>query len=850
MNMLRELQCAAFLDEQRFGGYFGPARLWEMVTLGSARALGLDSRVGLLAVGHVGDLAIFAKRGHQGHDAIIKAKPGDAVLVMRGGHVLAGHETLTTALGTDCEALGDVCGTPMQVCTKQATGKTFAEVKAAVASKAYPLFFCDEPKDEPSCLPARALAKDSIEGSTVYAGTSDPSDRDGDGIANDVDLCPDVFSPIRPIDEGAQADSDSDGQGDSCDPCPLDADTTSCKSFDPADSDGDGVPGNSDNCPSIGNPDQKDTDKDGTGDACDACPNEANPGAMGCPRTIAAVKSDASLLDSRVAVLGVVVTASAKDGFFVQDPATPEGQAAGVFVYTGSGSRPVRGDLIDITGADAIDYFGQIELTGAAFVVKGKADEGKPKPRLMTSSEVAKLTGTDKGASIFEGQLVEVRDSEVLDDAPAGGTGDTTAENEFALSDGLRLDDAMWEATGFLDPKPTKGAKMPTVVGVLAWRNGFIKLLPRVQSDVDLGPPEVGSLTPAVAWQREGVAGVGLAVPVTLTLTHSSKTDVTVEVSSDDPTIAKPIGPFVVPAGSTWIAIGIDGLKAGTTTFHAKVAGQTDDISCEVMVLGAAQAPDIASISQTGAKIPIGGSASLDVLLTFPAPAVGFDATVTTAGVALEAPAKLSFGGNGLSAALTVKAGTAAGKATITVETALGKVSATIDVVEASALQVDLSDYKLVQTASAKTYTLPKGTKLGAGSVVIVARNIDKAGFEAFWKVTLPADAIFINTGDGFPSINGDETFALLDATGKVIDGPSVPMGKPDSSDFQRKQPIGAANVAASWTVAASGPGVSKPGTGCAVGSDGVFISEFSDAVGTGAFAYEFVEICFAGPKL
>jgi len=38
------------------------------------------------------------------------------------------------------------------------------------------------------------------------------------------------------------------------------------------DIDGDGVPNQSDNCPSVYNPDQKDGDGDGFGDACDLCP--------------------------------------------------------------------------------------------------------------------------------------------------------------------------------------------------------------------------------------------------------------------------------------------------------------------------------------------------------------------------------------------------------------------------------------------------------------------------------------------------------------------------------------------------------------------------------------------------
>lgn len=83
-------------------------------------------------------------------------------------------------------------------------------------------------------------------------------DRDGDGIFDTQDNCPDAPN-------ADQRDADGDGKGDVCDPCPLDA---------PDDLDGDGVCQSVDNCPSVPNPGQEDADSDGVGDVCDACPQD------------------------------------------------------------------------------------------------------------------------------------------------------------------------------------------------------------------------------------------------------------------------------------------------------------------------------------------------------------------------------------------------------------------------------------------------------------------------------------------------------------------------------------------------------------------------------------------------
>jgi OOP family OmpA-OmpF porin len=119
-------------------------------------------------------------------------------------------------------------------------------------------------------------------------------DRDGDGIKDDVDKCPDDpedFDGFQDEDGCPDPDNDNDGIPDVDDRCPNvpedrdgDHDEDGCPEQSDGDRDGDGIPDSKDQCPDEpedrdgfqdqdGCPDP-DNDKDGIPDKLDQCPND------------------------------------------------------------------------------------------------------------------------------------------------------------------------------------------------------------------------------------------------------------------------------------------------------------------------------------------------------------------------------------------------------------------------------------------------------------------------------------------------------------------------------------------------------------------------------------------------
>jgi cytosine/adenosine deaminase-related metal-dependent hydrolase len=508
MNMLREIRCADSLNQRYFDRYFTDADLWRMATINGAFAVGAQHAIGKLARGYLADIAVFdgrASRAPEGDKtskdfrAVLDAGVEDVALVLRGGKAMYGDEALVASApfgGASCDLVTpDVCGKQKRVCWDARIGgsnpPTFAQVLAE-GQAVYPLYFCknETPKDEPSCTPFR----------TTYSSGIVPGDRDGDGIYDAQDNCPWIFNPIRPMDDGKQADADGDGIGDACDPCPLDA-TNACARPTSVDLDGDGVPNGVDNCPEVPNPGQEDADGDGVGDACDGCKGAANPGATACTLAIASVRnpqaSDHPSVGTVVDVTGYVTAKKTNDFFYLQTGTT--GAAwEGIFVRgdqlagtTTVGPRP--GQRARVTGVYA-EVFNVSEITAATVSIVDPAFATLT-PLVVTPAQINTAAGS--AAEPFESLLLEINDggtpgSLVITDNDPDAPGQYY---EMIVTGNLRLDDFIYPRYGTpatCTPSPCpypptafpNGRQFSRIHGILGYSFGNRKLYPRGSADL------------------------------------------------------------------------------------------------------------------------------------------------------------------------------------------------------------------------------------------------------------------------------------------------------------------------------------------------------------------------------
>ena len=139
------------------------------------------------------------------------------------------------------------------------------------------------------------LVSDNSKAADIYAGLKipiyqgKPKDKDGDGIVNKEDACPETFGPIE--NNGCPwPDTDGDTVLDNEDQCPEEAGEVSNNGCPWIDSDGDEVLDKDDNCPEEAGPIENngcpwpDTDGDGILDKDDECIDKVGTVAnKGCP---------------------------------------------------------------------------------------------------------------------------------------------------------------------------------------------------------------------------------------------------------------------------------------------------------------------------------------------------------------------------------------------------------------------------------------------------------------------------------------------------------------------------------------------------------------------------------------
>ncbi len=741
MNVPRELQCADYLNKNHFGNYFTDHDLWMMATANAAAVTATDDVIGTLVKGKVGDVTIFNGAVHKDYRAVIDAGAGDVVLVMRSGKVLFGDSSVVSAVPNAgaCDDVDDdpngVCGVQKKVCLQSEIGTTYQALRTAV-NGIYPTFFCGTPMDEPTCVPSRP---DSVNMSTIYTGMVDANDTDGDGIPNAMDNCPNVFNPIRPMDNGAQADFDMDGVGDACDVCPLDANTTMCTVFDPNDTDGDGVPNAMDNCPGVANMNQADADNDGKGDACDKCPNTANPGMQACPFTIYQIKQHMGVADGdTVALTNALVTGRNNRGFFLQVKETDAGYMgpnfSGIFVFDTANTVNV-GDRVNISAATVANFFGQTQLTGPSTTVVASMNEAPPAPTVVANP--ADIATGGASAAALESVIVEVNGVTVTNVSPPVGAGDMAPTNEFMVTGGLRVNDFLF----LVSPFPALNDNYAKIAGILDFRNGDSKIEPRNAADIIGGTPNFVGFAPALSYVDEGATNVPTGpVPLTVSISSAVATDTFIAIASSDPASLQVVGGgAMILAGQTSAPVLVDGIAQAMSVTLTATLSMTM-LTADVRVVGAAEQPAVVSISPMTATIAAGGAQTFDVALDIPAKAGGaaVSLSVAPANAGTFMPAMVNIPQGQISGTFDYTDASMVQSATVTA-TLGNSVNATVNVVMATGgLMINEIDYDQAGTDSTEYIELYNGSGApinlagyelrfmnGANNMVVLYNTVD-----------------------------------------------------------------------------------------------------------------------------
>ncbi len=208
-------------------------------------------------------------------------------------------------------------------------------------------------------------------------------DRDGDGVNNKEDKCPDEAG-LAEFDGCQDTDADKDGVTDCCDKCP---EVPGLAEFDGCpDTDGDGVQDSKDKCPTVaglkalhGCPDK---DGDGVADGDDACPEVPGPkGNSGCPYKDTDEDGVIDIIDRCVEIPGPASNEGCPEIFVDQE--TVNEAARGINFDTGkSVIRPEVSTILD----HVAEILNQNQNLQFRFSIDGHTDSTGSAPRNMELS--------------------------------------------------------------------------------------------------------------------------------------------------------------------------------------------------------------------------------------------------------------------------------------------------------------------------------------------------------------------------------------------------------------------------------------------------------------------------------
>jgi hypothetical protein len=656
--------------------------------IGNARLLGVDDTIGVLEPGRTADIALFAISDvDDPWSAVTAAEPDDVLLVLRAGEAMFGEPELIAGLRDPaaCEPIvGDVCGAQRLVCIDAAAETTLAALTTANAS-IYGLFFCGTPTDEPTCVPSRP---------GEYDGFSE-ADRDGDGVANGDDLCPDVFDPVRPIDNGQQPDFDADGIGDACDLCPLGGEGGLCAPLPIDDRDLDDVEDEIDNCPATPNADQANFDADDEGDACDLCPNDPNELGWACPAEIADIKTGSLERDVRVTVTGVI-TALIEDSFWIQvaDDETESPEYGAIYVFLDNADPlgayvPALGDVVQVDGAVTV-YRSFYELGSVRRVRNIGTDVVTP-----TVVDVFDLNATAATRAAWDGVLVTVPDAEVIDLAPTATSTQEEATGEYGILGGALIDELLYAIT----PVPLLGS-VYSVTGIVRTPNGQLKFAPRTGDDVEVvgfGVPRLQQILPGDYYVAVGDVGPSFPQEFVVTIDRPAPADFVVGIESDDPAVL----------GVDEVVAFVEGETSAVVTFSGEAPGEAlvtvfdgrFSRSATVVVFDDAAQRVLASASPNPVTVNLDRSINVELALDAPAPAGDVTISVTAAGGsgAVTVPLSVVIPARQLGATFSIY-GLTPGTTTVTVSLGLSTIDIDVEVLDAVPVRAPTPDDDLLLT--------------------------------------------------------------------------------------------------------------------------------------------------------